>query len=744
MANESGGIGNLDYLGDPRGENKQFFPDKNIGPTYKEAVKFLTKERSDGLSFNESAAKSLVIALGVGPILKLSELTQRGASGTAQAFKDMGSFIQDPSGATINGVKFLINAAVKGWNKVNPVNKIDIKVDAKGNFFPKGDTNSPGSSDIETINQEVLEAGVDGLLSPTDRDVLDTLSPEDRAQYIKDIKSGKRVDVPFDKNQKTPGQFSDTNQAGGEKEKVGGLKGIANFLVPGTRFDPFKGGSSESSQTSKGIGDLLTGIGLDGNQTVVNPDGSTATRAEVQAAITKGQDRGKLTKVGIAAGEELLNRFDKDGDGKYSADENEAYYDALDKEAAMDLGPNSAPGTGGIFPNMGANRQDFGGGNYGPSSGFDNMSNYFWPMALNDAAKRGEDVSSSEGIKSVFDQTFPGGDYNKFKYSSGPGALAFFGVDSLGFDGKPKKSKGKSRILNSEGKEVDNIEWYEYDPITGEGLFTEAGLEKFKAANPGVTPPVGVKRSSASRKDGEPNLSEPGENEKDDGLNPDGSRKLPPIPRPDKDGKCPAGYTGIDTNGDGFIDTCVAEQSQIPGAPDTQNAGLGGRVRVGGEKDTLEQASEKSSKQVFNDPTNFMRFAPSALQMMDPRYYGIKSFVPRGEEKDFNTQYRSIPGQQYANYNVVKDREKPFFAEGGLSSLHPRMNGQISGPGTEKSDDIPAMLSDGEFVVNAAAVRGIGNLMGRKKPKSKVDQRREGARTMYALQKAGEQASRMS
>ena len=32
--------------------------------------------------------------------------------------------------------------------------------------------------------------------------------------------------------------------------------------------------------------------------------------------------------------------------------------------------------------------------------------------------------------------------------------------------------------------------------------------------------------------------------------------------------------------------------------------------------------------------------------------------------------------------------------------------------GTERSDDIPAMLSDGEFVVNAKAVRGIGSLMG--------------------------------
>jgi len=691
MANESGGIGNLDYLGDPRGENKQFFPDKNIGPTYKEAVKFLTKERSDGLSFNESAANSLVIALGVGPILKLSELTQRGASGTAQAFKDMGSFIQDPSGATINGVKSLINAAVKGWNKVNPVNKIDIKVDAKGNFFPKGDTNSPGSSDIETINQEVLEAGVDGLLSPTDRDVLDTLSPEDRAQYIKDIKSGKRVDVPFDKNQKTPGQSSDTNQAGGEKEKVGGLKGIANFLVPGTRFDPFKGGSSESSQTSKGIGDLLTGIGLDGNQTVVNPDGSTATRAEVQAAITKGQDRGKLTKLGIAAGEKLLNRFDKDGDGKVQGpEEMAAYYDALDKEAAMDLGPNSAPGTGGIFPNMGANRQEYGGGNYGPSSGFDNMSNYFWPMALNDAVKRGEDVSSSEGIKTVFDQTFPGGDYNRFKYSSGPGALAYFGLDSLGMDGKPPKSIPDAEIKDKDGNVVDSKDWYTYDPDTGEGLFTEEGIVKFKAANPGVTPPVGVKSS----------------------ISPGGG------------GPDPSGGGGPDPSGQRF----GGDMGQGPSRGATD----------------LEKASKDASLQVMNDKTNFMKFAPSPLQQMDSRYYNSKSFVPEGEQRNFNTQYRSIPGQQYANYNVVKDREKPFFAEGGLSSLHPRMNGQISGPGTEKSDDIPAMLSDGEFVVNAAAVRGIGNLMGKKKPKNKVDQRREGARIMYALQKAGEKATRMS
>ena len=77
------------------------------------------------------------------------------------------------------------------------------------------------------------------------------------------------------------------------------------------------------------------------------------------------------------------------------------------------------------------------------------------------------------------------------------------------------------------------------------------------------------------------------------------------------------------------------------------------------------------------------------------------------------------------------------YAEGG-DVEYPRMNGPISGPGTETSDDIPAMLSDGEFVVNAKAVRGIGRLEGA--GKSKEEQRREGARMMYALQRAGEKA----
>jgi len=65
-------------------------------------------------------------------------------------------------------------------------------------------------------------------------------------------------------------------------------------------------------------------------------------------------------------------------------------------------------------------------------------------------------------------------------------------------------------------------------------------------------------------------------------------------------------------------------------------------------------------------------------------------------------------------------------ASGGVASLaqggYPRRTGQISGPGTETSDSIPAMLSDGEFVMTAKAVRAAGK-----------GDRRAGAKKMYAL-----------
>lgn len=63
-----------------------------------------------------------------------------------------------------------------------------------------------------------------------------------------------------------------------------------------------------------------------------------------------------------------------------------------------------------------------------------------------------------------------------------------------------------------------------------------------------------------------------------------------------------------------------------------------------------------------------------------------------------------------------------YAAKGGITSLYPRKTGEISGPGTETSDSIPAMLSDGEFVLTAKAVKGVGN-----------GSRREGAKKLYRM-----------
>jgi len=66
-------------------------------------------------------------------------------------------------------------------------------------------------------------------------------------------------------------------------------------------------------------------------------------------------------------------------------------------------------------------------------------------------------------------------------------------------------------------------------------------------------------------------------------------------------------------------------------------------------------------------------------------------------------------------------------AAGGEMQNFPRKTGYIGGPGTETSDSIPAMLSDGEFVMNAKAVRGAGG-----------GSRERGVRKMYDMMRAFE------
>jgi hypothetical protein len=72
------------------------------------------------------------------------------------------------------------------------------------------------------------------------------------------------------------------------------------------------------------------------------------------------------------------------------------------------------------------------------------------------------------------------------------------------------------------------------------------------------------------------------------------------------------------------------------------------------------------------------------------------------------------------------DGQARRMAKGGDAKMtsFPRRQGPINGPGTGTSDDIPAMLSDGEFVFTAKAVRNAGG-----------GSRRKGAARMYKMMK---------
>ena len=78
------------------------------------------------------------------------------------------------------------------------------------------------------------------------------------------------------------------------------------------------------------------------------------------------------------------------------------------------------------------------------------------------------------------------------------------------------------------------------------------------------------------------------------------------------------------------------------------------------------------------------------------------------------TNYQGYEDMQVASELVPK-------ARGGVMDLR-QAGGMSLGQGTEKSDDIPAMLSDGEFVMTSRAVRGMGN-----------GSRKLGAKRMYDM-----------
>ena len=135
-------------------------------------------------------------------------------------------------------------------------------------------------------------------------------------------------------------------------------------------------------------------------------------------------------------------------------------------------------------------------------------------------------------------------------------------------------------------------------------------------------------------------------------------------------------------------------------------------------------------------------FVPDDPNALNPFYYtnpeefqvaglGTQPFYFDTLQDDFGVPREDLP-IDFVRPTTAAQGGIMRLANGGTQEF-PRKTGEINGPGTGTSDDIPAMLSDGEFVFTAKAVRNAGG-----------GSRREGAKRMYQMMKNLEKGGTLS
>jgi hypothetical protein len=124
-------------------------------------------------------------------------------------------------------------------------------------------------------------------------------------------------------------------------------------------------------------------------------------------------------------------------------------------------------------------------------------------------------------------------------------------------------------------------------------------------------------------------------------------------------------------------------------------------------------------------PPGFSSPTGEELLAANPEKYGLSFGGTRtiaASRNPYDTMYYN-PMNPYRSPVEGGINSVAMLAKGGTAKF-PRKTGAISGPGTGTSDSVPAMLSDGEFVFTAKAVRAMGN-----------GSRRKGAKRMYTMMK---------
>jgi len=138
------------------------------------------------------------------------------------------------------------------------------------------------------------------------------------------------------------------------------------------------------------------------------------------------------------------------------------------------------------------------------------------------------------------------------------------------------------------------------------------------------------------------------------------------------------------------------------------------------------------------------RFYPSEVSKLYSQMKGVpfSPLVSPPKEATYidDLDSRKIQSQLYAKDGTYVNAYADGTGEMGVED-YPERDELVTGPGGEKGDKIPAMLRDGEFVFNAAAVRGMGIMAGAN-PEDEYEQRLLGARQMYDYQKQAEEMAK--
>tara|TARA_R100000963_G_scaffold27473_1_gene18775 strand:+ start:413 stop:1459 length:1047 start_codon:yes stop_codon:yes gene_type:complete len=122
-------------------------------------------------------------------------------------------------------------------------------------------------------------------------------------------------------------------------------------------------------------------------------------------------------------------------------------------------------------------------------------------------------------------------------------------------------------------------------------------------------------------------------------------------------------------------------------------------------------------------PTDPMGLNP--LYYQDPQQFQVAGLGTKPYYMSDAQDYYGLPIEELPT-DFIRQSAKGGIVQlaDGSKKYFPRKTGPINGPGTGTSDDIPAMLSDGEFVFTSKAVRNAGG-----------GNRRKGAKRMYQVMK---------